>query len=215
MIKTVSVSGLTEINFSSENEPLFYLSQKYVHVKNKSAGIVYISADENCTPDADGTASVSAGECRCMKLSSTNTLYFSGDGDIEVETSDTVVSPFKPKAEGGGGDAGDYNPILNKPQINHKTLVGNKSFEDLGLEWIKPDVIADEFDESKSYSENDFVMYNSALYKCTAEHSGAWNDADFEKTTVIECISEGGIGGNIVNEPTEEEIAASIAEIWG
>lgn len=31
------------------------------------------------------------------------------------------------------GNAGDYEKITNKPQINNQTLVGNKSFQDLGL----------------------------------------------------------------------------------
>lgn len=34
---------------------------------------------------------------------------------------------------GGGGDTGDYIILVNKPQINGVTLVGDKSAEDLGL----------------------------------------------------------------------------------
>lgn len=34
---------------------------------------------------------------------------------------------------GGGGGSNDYNQAVNKPQINNQTLVGNKTFQDLGL----------------------------------------------------------------------------------
>ena len=128
-----------------------------------------------------------------------------------------LLLKLKEVIEGGGsGGTGNYNLLINLPMVNDRVLKGNKSFEDLGLRWVTPDVIADEFDETKTYSENDFIIYNSELYKCLSEHSGTWDASDFEKTAVMDSISSGGgVSGNIVNTPTDEEIAASIAEIWG
>ena len=37
------------------------------------------------------------------------------------------------KGGGGGGGTGDYNDLINQPQIGGNTLVGNKSASDLGL----------------------------------------------------------------------------------
>ena len=38
------------------------------------------------------------------------------------------------KNGGGSGGTSDYTELSNKPSINHVTLVGDKSFEDLGLD---------------------------------------------------------------------------------
>lgn len=35
---------------------------------------------------------------------------------------------------GGGGGTSNYNELINKPQIEHTTLIGDQTFEDLGLE---------------------------------------------------------------------------------
>lgn len=35
--------------------------------------------------------------------------------------------------QGGGEGTKDYEKLINKPQINDVTLIGNKSFEELGV----------------------------------------------------------------------------------
>ena len=37
-----------------------------------------------------------------------------------------------------------------------------------------------DFDEEKTYAVGDCCTYSDAVYKCIAEHTGAWADADFE-----------------------------------
>lgn len=40
---------------------------------------------------------------------------------------------YAPNNGGGGGGTTNYNDLSNKPTINNVTLIGNKSFSDLGL----------------------------------------------------------------------------------
>lgn len=49
------------------------------------------------------------------------------DDEILDMESDAVITT------GGGGSVTSYNPLTDKPKINGVTLIGNKSFEDLGL----------------------------------------------------------------------------------
>lgn len=44
--------------------------------------------------------------------------------------------------------------------------------------------IASDFDEQATYAIGQLVTYNRKLYRCIATHSGPWNDAHFEETTV-------------------------------
>lgn len=41
------------------------------------------------------------------------------------------------------------------------------------------------FSESTSYAVGDYTIYNNKLYKCTTEHTGAWNAAHFEQSTIF------------------------------
>ena len=47
-----------------------------------------------------------------------------------INTQDTISGNI----EGGAViENRDYEPLINKPQIEHNTLIGNKSFAELGL----------------------------------------------------------------------------------
>lgn len=62
----------------------------------------------------------------------------------------------------------------NLPRVKSGT-----SFEDLGYS---------QFDETETYAAGDVVIYNGALYKFTASHSGAWTGDDAEATSVAAVI---------------------------
>ena len=47
---------------------------------------------------------------------------------------------MRPGSDGGGGGSNDYEDLINKPQINLVTLIGNKTSQDLGLDPSQPDV---------------------------------------------------------------------------
>ena len=102
MIRTVSISGITAVDFSNGGaEPQFYLYGKYAWIKNKSDASMYVSADSKCAANADGTAEIYPGDCVMMNMPDTNTLYFSGSGNVEIHTGDIAVCPFKYSSEGG------------------------------------------------------------------------------------------------------------------
>lgn len=102
MIKTITVSGITPVDFSNGGaEPQYYLYGKYAWIKNKSDASVFVSAEPKCAPNADGTSEIFAGDCVMMNMPDTNTLYFSGTGDVEIHTGDIAVCPFKYSSEGG------------------------------------------------------------------------------------------------------------------
>jgi hypothetical protein len=44
------------------------------------------------------------------------------------------LQEYFPGGGGGGGGTTNYNELSNRPQINNKTLAGNKSSSDLGLQ---------------------------------------------------------------------------------
>jgi hypothetical protein len=109
MIKNVTVSGITEINFNTDGKtPYFYASEKYCWIKNKSDAVMYVSLDESCTAGADGTALIPAGEARRMIISPENKIYISGMGDAEIDTGDRAECPFKISAKGGGSGGDSY-----------------------------------------------------------------------------------------------------------
>lgn len=88
---------------------------------------------------------------------------------------------------------------------------------------IKKDFIEvagiDEYDNTSTYAEGDYCIYNNKMYKCTTEISTAedWTVAHWTETSIVEEIDNGGggsgDGGKEVfiqsTEPTEET-----AELW-
>ena len=46
--------------------------------------------------------------------------------------------------------------------------------------------IVSAFDASAHYSVGDYVVHDGALYRCKTAHSGAWNAAHFETTTLVQ-----------------------------
>lgn len=50
--------------------------------------------------------------------------------------------------------------------------------------------IADVFNTTSTYSKGTWVIYNGQLYKCTTQHSGAWDDSHFSAGTVEEFIPD-------------------------
>ena len=68
-------------------------------------------------------------------------------------------------------------------------------------------VIAEEFDVSKSYNVGDILMYDKKLYKCISPHSaGEWNPLNFEETTVSQLIEEAQGGGSVIGTYENENL---------
>lgn len=58
--------------------------------------------------------------------------------DGETRLKNRIDGETLPVIKGGGGTR-DYEKLINKPQIESVTLIGNKTFEDLGLEELSGD----------------------------------------------------------------------------
>ena len=55
------------------------------------------------------------------------------DAGLQINTTITQVGPQGPQGLPGDASVIDYSVILNKPQIELVELVGNKTFEELGI----------------------------------------------------------------------------------
>ena len=146
-IRTVTASGVTEVNFNSDGtKPYFYSSEKYCWIKNLSDADMYASLDSACTAGAAGTALISAGECVLIEISPANKVYISGSGNAEIHTRDSAECPFKKTQKGGdvlpkyaGGYSGFIDINRNNSEdmysrLNSLPFITNTG-EDLSLEF--------------------------------------------------------------------------------
>lgn len=94
-IRTVNLDGVQEVDFDPQGtHPTFYLEEKYLWIKNNgSQGDIYVSAEQSCTVDADGTARIRAREASLIELTHTNKIYLRGSGTAEIITNDVPVCP--------------------------------------------------------------------------------------------------------------------------
>ena len=99
MIKTITLDGLTSVTVK---ESPFDMA-RFCWVRNRTESDVYISCtDPQCTPNADGVKCISAGECGMLDSESRETLYISGSGVVNIETTPFLVCPFNRGGKGGG-----------------------------------------------------------------------------------------------------------------
>ena len=99
MIKTITLDGLTSVTVK---ESPFDMA-RFCWVRNRTESDVYISCtDTQCTPNADGVKCISAGECGMLDSESRETLYISGSGVVNIETTPFLVCPFNRGGKGGG-----------------------------------------------------------------------------------------------------------------
>lgn len=140
MIKTVTVSGITTVDFDPEGaEPYFYAANKYVWIRNDSEDAMYASLSSTCTAGADGTAKISAGEAGMLVLSPDNTIYLSGSGAAEIRTGDTAECPFKTAAKGGDPDAVKYTEqsLTSEQQAQARENIGAAASTDIPTDAVK------------------------------------------------------------------------------
>ena len=98
MIKTITLDGLTSVTVK---ESPFDMA-RFCWVRNRTESDVYISCtDPQCTPNADGVKCISAGECGMLDSESRETLYISGSGVVNIETTPFLVCPFNRGGKGG------------------------------------------------------------------------------------------------------------------
>lgn len=91
------------------------------------------------------------------------------DIELEIQSNDEPIT--LEIAEGVGGGTRNYNQLINKPQINGVELIGDKSFEDLGL------VNADE-DTDGLMSSEDYVKLSGIEEGAQANVQADWTQSD-------------------------------------
>lgn len=80
---------------------------------------------------------------------------------------------------------------------NSKTIVGalNEIFNSGNL--------ADTYDTTETYEEDDYCIYQGLLYKCTAQTTGEFDTDDWVQTTITDELAQGGGGGaTVIANPT-------------
>lgn len=98
MIKTLTLDGLTSVTIKQSP----YDMARFCWVRNRTEADVYISCtDPQCTPNADDVKCISAGECGMLDSESRETLYISGSGVVNIETTPFLVCPFNRGGKGG------------------------------------------------------------------------------------------------------------------
>ena len=98
MIKTITLDGLTSVTVKKSPFDM----ARFCWVRNRTEADVYISCtDPQCTPNADGVKCISAGECGMLDSESRETLYISGSGVVNIETTPFLVCPFNRGGKGG------------------------------------------------------------------------------------------------------------------
>ena len=100
---------------------------------------------------------------------------------------------------GGSGGTDDYTDLINKPQVEGVTLVGNKSASDLGLQTkiqfsTMPTASVDYLNEIVQYiGETDATYTNGYFYKCVSD------GAVTPTYSWVEVIGAGGLSDEVVD----------------
>ena len=68
--------------------------------------------------------------------------------------------------------------------------------------------IADEYDPTESYVADNYVIYNSLLYKCIGATTGAWDSTKWQSCVVTDEMGSGGGGGGNEQELTYAQYLA-------
>lgn len=107
IIKTISGGHHTATAvLTEETKFVFADNWSYFHAKNLSADTAYLSMTSGGSAGDDGVIAVPGGETACIRSVPVNAVYaFAEDTavTVQIDASDTVISPFKSAA--GGGEA--------------------------------------------------------------------------------------------------------------
>ena len=131
----------------SEVEVTLMGSYSHIWVENLGTSTIQMSRNPNIESQTSGVIQRPPKSSGGMEVDN-STIYILGDsGTINVMGTHSAENPFKITGEGGGsnvsGGVTDYNDLQNRPKINGKTLAGNQSFSDLGLEPMTKDEMTD------------------------------------------------------------------------
>ena len=99
-----------------------------------------------------------------------------------------LISDLNSVVNLGLADAMEIDKDVSGARTSYKTTV--KEIVDFANQNI-----ADEYDSTSNYAVGDYVMYESALYKCTASTTGTFDPTKWTQVIVTDEMGSGG-GGN-------------------
>lgn len=91
---------------------------------------------------SDGTMTVHVGGVDVSGIRAAAHVVGASSGDrvrVSYYGTEAIVDAIRAISDqggGGGGGTDDYNELVHKPSIESVTLIGNKTFDDLGLSSI-------------------------------------------------------------------------------
>ncbi len=100
MVKTITLTG-------SETKVKFDVKYPYFWVHNLGNSDIYMSVKPGIVPDSDGISLIPANGGKCsgdVGVGQIDTLYFLGEGKIEVSPQFNAVCPFFKAVKGGDGN---------------------------------------------------------------------------------------------------------------
>lgn len=94
---------------------------------------------------------------------------------------------------------GDVNITKNNIGLGN---VDNKSSTRIKNEYSSEIAGIDEYDNTSTYDEGDYCIYNKKMYKCTTTISTAedWTVAHWTETSIVEEIDNGGGGSHVLGD---------------
>lgn len=131
-------SNCTNIALSgTEVEIHFTHPYKYIWVENLGTSPIKISREKGIASRDYGFIQRPPNSSGGMSVDNATIYIYGESGSVNVMGTDSAENPYELSAvSSGGGSSGgttDYNDLNNRPQIEGRTLTGNKTFNDLGL----------------------------------------------------------------------------------
>lgn len=140
MIKTITLDGTIQKVTLGPEPGEYYVTTRYVYVKNNSGSSAYASLFPDKAPGEDGVTRINPLECTRIQLAGADTIYIfglnTGTGTVELYTDSSQISPYSDEGVSSGGGTPStisWNNVTDRPTINGHELNGNMSSSDLGI----------------------------------------------------------------------------------
>ena len=135
-------------------------------------------ADQSATA-ASGSATAAAGSASTASTAATSAT----NAKTAAEAAQTAAETAQGKAETAQGKAEDAQSAAETAAQSVSASASQIAQNASDISDLR-DAVAVTFSASDSVDAGDYVFYSGNLYRCIANHTGAWNAAHFEKVEV-------------------------------
>lgn len=146
---------------------------------------------EELTREVNGLSNdVSGIDSRVTDLEGHSVVANPGGGGITLNTL-AVDGTVYSVPQGGSGGGSSVTPNPTGTPIGDLTAIDiDGSIFSIPTGIDTSDMIADDYDTTRSYYPGDFVTYGNYLYKCLDNTSGAWDSTKWVRTACTSLISD-------------------------